>query len=253
LVIGYFAWQTYHYQKQNYGIFSFIAAGTDRIRPTLLERAILQLSVFLGILGLLKTYNLAKNTALLRFSDSIYETAAYAFWIIPVLLLAAAAFSPALRRNPLRMIFLALGGFFYLPIFLFTNPVAAVSGYAAGHGLQYLVFMYFVGASKPDRDLRIIILAAVALVAGTVLALMSDTTLWGQPAKIVFGCYLGLVMSHFVIDAGIWKLREAFPRRYMSNAFNFVFLRGSKAAPGEAPAMPVTGSPTGGRMQALAT
>lgn len=226
LVLGYFAWQTYHYQKQNYGVLSFVAAATDRIRPSIIEKAILQTSVWLGILGLIKTYHLAHNTMLERYASTIHQAAAYAFWSIPVLLVVAVASSGSLRRNPLRIAFLAICGFFYLPIFLFTDPVAAVSGYAVGHGLQYLVFMYFVGAAKADRDLRIVGLTAIALIAGSVLTLMSDQTLWGPPAKFVFGCYLGLVMSHFVVDAGIWKLREAFPRRYMSNAFDFVFSRG---------------------------
>lgn len=230
LILAYFVWQTYHYQKQNYGILSFMAAATDRVRPTMLERAILQSSVWLGILGLIKPYNLAHNTVFERYTNTIHQAAASAFWVVPVLILAALVVSPALRRNGVRILFLAMGGFFYLPIFLFSNPVAAVSSYAIAHGLQYLVFMYFVGAAKADRDVRIIGLTAIALVAGTALALMGDKSLWGQPTNFIFGCYLGLVMSHFVVDAGIWKLREPFPRKYMGNAFRFVFQRGQMLA-----------------------
>jgi hypothetical protein len=230
LLLAYFVWQTYHYQKQNYGILSFVAAATDRVRPSVLERAILQSSVWLGIVGLIKTAGLVRGTSLDRYSGVLHQAAAWAFWIVPVMMLTALATSPELRRNAIRIVCLATGGFFFLPLFLFSDPVAAVSGYAVGHGLQYLVFMYFVGSAKPDRDLRIIGLAVIALVGGSVLALMDDQSLWGAPSKFVFGCYLGLVMSHFVVDAGIWKLRDPFPRKYMGNAFAFVFARGKRVS-----------------------
>jgi hypothetical protein len=28
--------------------------------------------------------------------------------------------------------------------------------------------------------------------------------------------YLGVVMAHFVIDAGLWRLWDAFPRRFLT-------------------------------------
>jgi hypothetical protein len=32
-------------------------------------------------------------------------------------------------------------------------------------------------------------------------------------------------MTHFVLDAGLWRLREPFQRRYMRDRFSFVFDR----------------------------
>ncbi|MCW2930448.1 MAG: hypothetical protein JWM19_1410 [Actinomycetia bacterium] len=29
--------------------------------------------------------------------------------------------------------------------------------------------------------------------------------------------YLGVVMAHFVIDAGLWRLRDPFPRRFLAS------------------------------------
>jgi hypothetical protein len=34
--------------------------------------------------------------------------------------------------------------------------------------------------------------------------------------RFVFGTYLGVVMAHFVVDAGLWRMRDAFPRAFMS-------------------------------------
>jgi hypothetical protein len=251
LIFGYFAWQTYHYQKQNYGILSFVAAATDRLRPTRLELFILQLSAWIGIVGLIKPYNLARHTPIERYSDLIHQGAAYAFWAIPVLLLVSLQRSPVLRRNPHRVVCLAAGGLFYVPTFLFSNPVAAISGYAMAHGLQYLVFMYFVGIAKPSRTFRVALLALIALAVGSLLALTSGLTPLGKPPQFIFGCYLGLVMSHFVIDAGIWRLRDSFPRAYMGKAFDFVFARGQRLA--ERAAMPASLAPEPATIPGVAT
>ena len=32
----------------------------------------------------------------------------------------------------------------------------------------------------------------------------------------MFGAYLGAVMAHFVIDAGLWRLRDPFPRAFLA-------------------------------------
>ena len=231
LMLIYFVWQNYHYQRQNYGILSFIASGTDRLPPSFCEKAVLQSSVWFGILGLLKVYNLTVGTRLAPFTDQLYLIGEYGFCLVLAFFIAALATSKSLRRNPLRVLFLAIGGIFYFPIFLFHDPISAVSGYALGHGLQYLVFMYFVGSSKPDRDIRIISLTVIALVGGAALTLLADRALWGGMGKFIFGAYLGLVVSHFVIDAGVWKLREPFQRSYMRNAFNFVFTRRPASPP----------------------
>ena len=37
------------------------------------------------------------------------------------------------------------------------------------------------------------------------------------------GLVVGVVMSHFIVDAGIWRLREPFQRGYMRRKFDFVF------------------------------
>lgn len=225
IMMFYFAWQTYHYQKQNYGILSFIAAATDKIRPSFFEKCVLESSVWLGILGLLKIYNLTNDTFLQPFTTNIYDFAKYAFWIVPIFYLLSIIKNSLLLKNPLRLLFLALGGVFYLPTFLFTDSSSAILGYALGHGLQYIVFMFFVSSSKSDKDLRVIWLTMIALFGGCILALLGDQSIWLLGNKFIFGAYLGLIMAHFVIDAGIWKLRYPFQREYIKNAFTFVFNR----------------------------
>jgi hypothetical protein len=42
-------------------------------------------------------------------------------------------------------------------------------------------------------------------------------------ADFLFGAVLGATMSHFVIDAGAWKLSMARQRAYISKRFDFIF------------------------------
>ena len=41
----------------------------------------------------------------------------------------------------------------------------------------------------------------------------------------IYGAMVGVVMAHFVLDAGIWRLREPFQRGYMRKKFYFIFNR----------------------------
>ena len=60
------------------------------------------------------------------------------------------------------------------------------------------------------------LLMIVALLGGLALNAASHLHTGGPAARAVFGCYLGLTMAHFVIDAGLWRLREEFPRSLLA-------------------------------------
>ncbi|MFG1997614.1 hypothetical protein ACGFNU_00530 [Spirillospora sp. NPDC048911] len=63
----------------------------------------------------------------------------------------------------------------------------------------------------------------VALIGGT--ALNYAAHLHGSPAvfeRTLYGAYLGAVMAHFVIDAGLWRLREQFPRQFLTASLPYL-------------------------------
>ncbi len=102
---------------------------------------------------------------------------------------------------------------------MFDSVQGAIMGYALAHGLQYFVFMYFASAknSAQTGGKPIITMVFIAFEIGMLMTMMEDQSLlarvrplrWQpQIADGAFGMYLGLVMSHFVIDAGIWRLRD---------------------------------------------
>lgn len=63
---------------------------------------------------------------------------------------------------------------------------------------------------------------AAAVTAG--VALLVRRTAAQRPAgfsvmylmALLFGAYPGAVMAHFMIDAGLWRLRDPFPRAFLA-------------------------------------
>jgi hypothetical protein len=226
ILLFFFLWQTHHYQRQNVGVLSFFAAGTDRIPLSRLERLSLEVAAIAQMLGLIKVYSLSRGTVFEPYTEQIFQLAQYIYLCVPVLVVAALLITPTILANRLRLVGLVAFSAFYLPGFIFNDPAAATLGYALGHGLQYLVFMYFVGASRPRRVVALATILVLGICGGLMLTYMTDHvvhTHW--LGRLIFGMALGIVMSHFIIDAGVWKLRQPFQRQYVKRAFSFVFER----------------------------
>jgi len=226
-VISFLCWQLWHYQKQNIGLLSFIAAGTDGAPLSIWERRTLALAAFAGILGLFSILQMGPPylaAAFLRF----HSVGMALYCLVPVAFCIAVVNNPALRANRIRLLFFLITALFFFPTFVFSDSTSALAGYAIAHGLQYLVFMGFVSASKGKTTVSLIKLLAIATFGGIILDRAADARDWlERPYELaIYGAFLGLVMTHFVLDAGIWRLRESFQRNYMRKAFYFVFDRG---------------------------
>ena len=112
---------------------------------------------------------------------------------------------------------------FSLPVFVFGSPYAAVAGMTIAHGLQYVLLVGLVAAGQPGPRrgragtlTSLAVLGNVALAGGAVLAAASGLQ-EAQPAvRLLYGAFLGAVMAHFVIDAGLWRLRDPFPRAFLA-------------------------------------
>jgi hypothetical protein len=226
LLAAFFCWQLWHYQKQNVGLLSFVAAGTDGVSLSIWERRTLMLAAVAGILGF---FSIAKIglSGLAPELARLHQVGAAVYLLVPVALGVAVAKNPALRTNRLRLAFLVLGSLFFLPTFLFSDALSATLSYAVAHGLQYLVFMGVVSVGRRNPIASVITLLGMATVGtfalnAAILAPDISDFAWGFAA---YGAFLGVVMAHFVLDAGIWRLREPFQRGYMREKFYFVFER----------------------------
>ena len=82
--------------------------------------------------------------------------------------------------------------------------------------------MGLVAAGSGGRLVRLAALGNVALLGGAALERASHLHGAAAAERLLFGAYLGAVMAHFVIDAGLWRLREEFPRRYLTAALPYL-------------------------------
>jgi hypothetical protein len=218
LLLAYFGWQFFHFQKQNLGLAA-LAASVHRVRPlSPAERRALMGAGGAGILGLLA------HPGLLQLR--VRPGAGQLFAGAGLLFAAAAGFGVvALIRRPAAdrpagfcaMYLIAL--LFSLPIFVLRSPYAAVGGMTMAHGFQYLLLVGLVAAGNrrgTPRWLRVAVFANVALVGGALLSGASHLHGFPPAIRLVFGAYLGVVTAHFVIDAGLWRMRDPFPRAFLA-------------------------------------
>ena len=215
-LLPYYAWQFFHFCKQNLGVAA-LAAASRRVAPLRpVERRAVLAAGCAGIAGLVAHPSLLG----LRVGAALG-------WMYPA---AAAAFAAAVatgvialaRRRGEGVTFkiVYLGSLcFFGPAFAFRSPYAAVGGMTIAHGLQYLLLVGLVAAGNgqiPGRVLRLAALANVALIGGAALSAASHLHSAGPAGRLLFGAYLGAVMAHFVVDAGLWRLREPFPRAFLA-------------------------------------
>lgn len=219
----YFVWQTHHYTRQNVGVFAFATRARRSLPASDLERAAITTAGFAGVVGMITLIAPYQDTPFARPAMYAHNVASLVFLgAVGLLLLCLPRALEA--RDPVRLAFLVGGVAFYLPTFIYRDPFSAVASYAIAHGCQYLVFMGYVSAAqRRAKGPRMLIgTAAVASAGGLLLWHIQNASKGGRPGGALFGVYLGLVMAHFIIDAGVWRLSEPFQRKYMAERFRFL-------------------------------
>lgn len=233
---GFTVWLLWHYQKQNWGVHSFVTRVASGGSASVLEGSILRIAVAGGIVGGIKSAGFGAGTEVAAYADAAFRVGTAITLTLPLMIVAALATVPSLRESPLRIGSLLVGAGFFLPVFVYDDPRSAVLTYALAHGLQYWVFMGYLArsTSAPDAAPASMVrpglwtLLAGVVVVGFVLSEGGDFGLMEKWNLLpVFGLTLGATMAHFVIDAGIWRLRDEFPRRYIGAAFPFLPRRGA--------------------------
>jgi hypothetical protein len=211
LLVGFFAWQFTHFQRQNLGLVALVAAKWNSPSPTTFERRLVAVAGWCATAGLIARPGLLGLPGLVSSSAitaTLVHTAAVGFLTCTVAALITAAVSG--RPAPARAAHLG-AVLFMAPVFLFTAPDAAVAGMVIAHGLQYL---WVVGwrcraARRPDAIgtwQGVLCLSALAVVGGALLEAMSELHAARVPGlRVLYGAYLGIVMAHFAIDGVVWR------------------------------------------------
>jgi hypothetical protein len=220
VLLPYFCWQFSHFQKQNIGMVALTAGAFGVTSPGPAERRAFSLAGWAGILALASRPSLLQLHHMPYF-DALFDAAA----ALSVVALGAGLCALLSRRREARPLgycvvtFTSLG--FFAPVFLFHSPYAAVAGMTIAHGVQYLVLVGLMsggGGAHTDRVVAVGGFVTVALLGGI--------------ERAVFGLYLGVVMTHFVVDAGLWRLRQPFPRALVASRLPYLV---APVAPGRPP------------------
>jgi hypothetical protein len=224
LLLPYFGWQFFHFQKQNLGVAALAAASSGVPSLTRGERRAIIAAGCAGIAGLLAHPALLQVAVNPRLGAA-FPASGIAFGAAAITGLALFLRRPAADRPAGLAVTYVMALAFFLPVFAFTSPYAAVGGLTIAHGAQYLLLVSLVAAGggvtrspgrRTARALRLAVLVNLVLIGGAALEVTSHLHDGGRAFRLMYGMYLGVVMAHFVVDAGLWRLRDPFPRRFLA-------------------------------------
>jgi hypothetical protein len=213
IVLALLGWQFVHFQKQNLGLAALAASAHGASSLTSDERNALVGAGLAATLAIIARPDLV-GLPIFDDLDAIVLTAALAFAGATIVGVRSLMTRPCDER-PVAFAAMYLTGFaFWLPVFVFRSPFAAVGGLVIAHGLQYLLLVALISPGRAP--------VAVAFVAAIALSAVSHLHGTGTPTVWLYGLFLGATASHFVVDAGLWRLRDPFPRRFLASRLPYL-------------------------------
>ena len=210
-------WLFYHYQRQNFGLASFVSThvGVGRLPPRV--NTVLNVAALGAIVALLGTPGFYPNpegiipahayVALRTAGTIVYLTSV-------VLMLWVFRSEPRLRDSVWLTGALIVCVAFFLPTIVCRNAGMAFLPVAFTHGAQYIMMMSVVSGRSSRGVLGLLTMCAVGVGAGLALNAMK---VW--PALLVA---MGITQVHFLVDARVWRLREPRQRAIMRDRFDFL-------------------------------
>jgi hypothetical protein len=190
LLLPYFGWQFFHYQKQNLGLAALAASACRAAPLSRPERGALQ-AAGLAAIGALVARPGQLQLPIAHVLRQLWPAAALVF-AASVATGAACLARRGRRDRPAGFSVAYLTSLaFGLPVFIFRSPYASVAGLTIAHGLQYLLLMGLVaggGSRGMSRVIRLAALFNIALLGGSVLSVASDQSRPGRPGGSCSGC-----------------------------------------------------------------
>tara|TARA_B100000686_G_C16598851_1_gene867551 strand:+ start:140 stop:967 length:828 start_codon:yes stop_codon:yes gene_type:complete len=223
IFIGYHGWLLWHYGRQNIGVLSFVSSSAGGESVTANERRILNGAALGGLLGAYGVISQFDKTAFAPYEQNIIQIGAFIYTIAICGALANFVSLVRIKQPISRCLFSLLLPLFFAPTFFFDDYLRATMSYAIAHACQYFVFMYYLasGDSKKGQT-NVLLLASVAVLGWILIWLTRDSSLWGQLSGFMPGVALALIMWHFIIDAGVWQLRDPWQRNQIRKRFTFL-------------------------------
>jgi hypothetical protein len=234
LLLGFYVWQFLHFQKQNLGLVAMTARAHGA--PTLgrVERRALVLAGGSGIAALLARPTLLDLHPGYRLG-----------WLFPLAVIvwmgAVLTGLATMRRRPRNdrpttlLLCYGSGLLFFGPVFAFRSPYEAVAPLVIVHGVQYLWLLSTMAvdrrlSERPEpsvgfgpRTRALAALGGLVLVGGLGLSLLSGLhAAQSSGLTLLYGLYLGIVMTHFVFDATIWRGQDQWSQRFLTTRIPFL-------------------------------
>jgi hypothetical protein len=214
--VVHYAWLMWHFGRQNFGIYSFVAAGNRSGPISQAERQyfnLLPISIIPKVLtlypdvGLTGIYAQAANYLSAAMSIGC---AGLAIWII--------ASETKVREDWQRMLALLMGFLFFAPAMLSSNPAIALSFFA--HPVQYIIMMLYLAADRKQRFQML----RVALLFFSGISLWAVLTYFQAVSMPMFlAIAYGATQAHFLVDAGLWRLKLPKQRAAILESYDFLF------------------------------
>src|ERR1700741_2006294 len=236
LLLLYWAWQAFHYGRQNIGIYAVASIAETGAGPRKEEKLAIEFGTILAILGTFKILGTAVTPASMHPAfDLFYRLGFVAFFAVPIF--AVVVYIKFFKHTTfLKSCLYFTSVFFFLPVFISTSNDVGFLSYAIAHGLQYIIFMTVISANTNGDSTysykSLIQLSVLLLIVGFAFWRVADlrdfemvkgTWAYARVADFLFGAVLGATMSHFVVDAGAWRLSMESQREYIKKRFSFVF------------------------------
>lgn len=235
----YMAWNAVHYARQNWGILVLTARGTRASppssqappsqEPSSLEWYACHAAALGGFIGVLP------NLVHPDYAPPGLRTAGLAL-LLAVLALSAIVAARQARNgaHPLRLGMTMAIGMFFLPIYLF-GPVIGFVATAAAHAAQYYIIMGIIAADRrqgsPSRRVAGVAMVVLALMGILFFIPQSNGASLPMPPDAVFLAINVLIVWHFLLDAGVWRLSQPFQRQAVRESFPFLFPGGNGRLP----------------------
>ena len=211
VLLGFFAWQFSHFQRQNLGLVTMIGTKWAAEPLRKLERRLVVVGGWCGTGALIARPSLLglPNVIVPRLlAGSMVTLAAVAYTT-----LAIAAVVGTLhvgRPLPVRAAYLT-SVLFVAPVFLFQSAQGAVAGMVVAHGLQYLWGVRCRSCQAQTVEARAgwkttFAVVLLAVLGGSLLEAMSELhSAQSSILRLLYGAYLGIVMAHFAVDGVLWR------------------------------------------------
>lgn len=210
-------WLFYHYQRQNFGLISFVSTNVGCGRLPAQVNTTLNLAALGGIISMLGTPGFYPNTEGLVTPQAYLamRTVGTTVYVVSlVLMIRVFRREPRLRESAWLVGALVLGMAFFLPAVVFQSAALAFLPYAIAHGAQYILMMSVLSGRSRRGWLALLTMCGLGVSIGLAL-----NTLTAWPAILVA---TGITQVHFLVDAKVWRLREQRQRAIMNDRFDFL-------------------------------